>query len=230
VPALTLAACGGQDDFERPTDARPTAATAAATPTSTPEPVATSTPDRRTAKTHRTSSPQRTARSYVACDANIEVKAATTTCPFAQNTFYEYWYAWNYSEMDSFAAYSAAAGKWLDMTCLGASRVTCEARDGSVVRFPMSAVRAYTVDAAERYAAKMTVSAAPGDADAAPAPEPDSEPEDTEPEGDGGGSEDPYTTTPYDRDCADFPETDFSTPPGDPDGLDADGDGIACES
>jgi hypothetical protein len=34
-----------------------------------------------------------------------------------------------------------------------------------------------------------------------------------------------------DLDCADYyPETDFPTPAGDPDGLDADGDGIACES
>lgn len=33
-----------------------------------------------------------------------------------------------------------------------------------------------------------------------------------------------------DLDCADFAETDFPTPPGDPDGLDGDGDGIACES
>jgi len=35
---------------------------------------------------------------------------------------------------------------------------------------------------------------------------------------------------PHDRDCADFAESDFPTPPGDPDRLDADGDGIACES
>jgi hypothetical protein len=33
-----------------------------------------------------------------------------------------------------------------------------------------------------------------------------------------------------DLNCADFAETDFPTPPGDPDGLDGDGDGIACES
>jgi hypothetical protein len=33
-----------------------------------------------------------------------------------------------------------------------------------------------------------------------------------------------------DLDCSDFSETDFPTPPGDPDGLDGDGDGIACES
>lgn len=30
--------------------------------------------------------------------------------------------------------------------------------------------------------------------------------------------------------CSDTSETDFATPPGDPNGLDRDGDGIACES
>jgi hypothetical protein len=38
------------------------------------------------------------------------------------------------------------------------------------------------------------------------------------------------TSSGGDLDCADFAETDFPTPPGDPDGLDGDGDGIACES
>jgi hypothetical protein len=33
-----------------------------------------------------------------------------------------------------------------------------------------------------------------------------------------------------DLDCSDYAETDFATPPGDPNGLDGDGDGIACES
>jgi hypothetical protein len=34
-----------------------------------------------------------------------------------------------------------------------------------------------------------------------------------------------------DLDCSDYyPQTDFPTPAGDPNGLDADGDGIACES
>src|SRR4051794_17383978 len=28
---------------------------------------------------------------YAQCDANIKAKAATTTCGFAQNAFYEYW-------------------------------------------------------------------------------------------------------------------------------------------
>jgi hypothetical protein len=30
--------------------------------------------------------------------------------------------------------------------------------------------------------------------------------------------------------CSDTSATDFPTPPGDPNGLDADGDGISCES
>jgi hypothetical protein len=34
----------------------------------------------------------------------------------------------------------------------------------------------------------------------------------------------------YDLDCSDFPDSNFPTPPGDPNGLDSDGDGIACES
>lgn len=33
-----------------------------------------------------------------------------------------------------------------------------------------------------------------------------------------------------DLDCSDYPTTDFATPHGDPNGLDGDGDGIACES
>ena len=33
-----------------------------------------------------------------------------------------------------------------------------------------------------------------------------------------------------DIDCGEIPARDFPTPPGDPDNLDADGDGIACES
>ena len=41
---------------------------------------------------------------YVQCDANIRVRAATTTCSFAQNVFYGYWVAG-----DSFSAYSPAS-------------------------------------------------------------------------------------------------------------------------
>jgi hypothetical protein len=46
---------------------------------------------------------------------------------------------------------------------------------------------------------------------------------------DGGGS-DPAPDYSDVVNCSDTTATDFPTPPGDPNGLDADGDGIACES
>ena len=64
-------------------------------PTSTPEPV---THHRRHVK-------------LTACDANIRVKASTTTCPFAQNVFYEYWAGGSPS---SITAYSPTSGEGID--------------------------------------------------------------------------------------------------------------------
>lgn len=218
--SLLLAACGGTRDGEH-LQARPAsqvATTSTASPAQTPEATAAATA-RKATKHRRT--PRRSTPVYVACDSNIEVKASTTTCAFAQNAFYEYWYSWNFNEMSSFAAYSAAAGEWFDLSCDGESRIVCRAHDGSVVRFPMSAVLAYDEDAANRYAAKATVSAIPDEAFGGQV---------AEPEYDDSGEEPHQDTPSYDRDCADFAETDFPTPPGDPDGLDADGDGIACDS
>jgi len=49
-----------------------------------------------------------------------------------------------------------------------------------------------------------------------------------------GGQEDsaPASTSDYSDvvDCTDTTATDFPTPPGDRNGLDADGDGVSCES
>jgi hypothetical protein len=146
---------------------------------------------------------------FVACDPNIRARTGTTTCPFAENVFYEYWYSSKYDELSAFAAYSPAAGRWFDITCHGSGTVSCRAGDGAEVRFPMSAVTAYTLGNARAYAAHHTVSTGPVD---------EAEPDYGDPSSDG------------DLDCSDIPETDFPTPPGDPDGLDADGDGIACES
>jgi hypothetical protein len=157
---------------------------------------------------------------FVACDPNVRAKASTTTCAFAQDVFYEYWYSWNYAELAAFAVYSPAADEWFDMTCTGAGTIRCRARDGGEVRFPMSAVVAYTERNAEDYTADHTVSATPDDYYASDEPE-YAEPDYSAPEPSYGGG---------DRDCSDFSETDFPTPGGDPDGLDADGDGIACES
>ena len=47
----------------------------------------------------------------------------------------------------------------------------------------------------------------------------------------GSGASPTETDRPGDQDCADYwPRTDFPTPRGDPDDIDADDDGIACES
>jgi hypothetical protein len=209
----------------------PAAANTGSVPTATPTPTpTTSAAPRKTAtaratrvrpKATKTPTPNRKQQypSFVACDANIRARAATTTCGFAQNVFYEYWYSWNYLELSTFAAYSSAAGEWFDMTCRGSTTIRCSASDGSEVRFPESAVLAYTERHAEKFATAHTVSTAPDDYGGAVAA--DSEPEYDAPTPDYGGG---------DLDCSDFADTDFPTPPGDPDGLDGDGDGVACES
>jgi hypothetical protein len=203
------------------------AAKTGSTPKATPTPTAT--PARRKAakarkttpnpKPTRTPAPKPKPPAFIACDPNIRAKAGTTTCPFAQNVFYEYWYSWNYLELSRFAAYSSAADDWFDMTCTDGSTISCTANDGSEVRFPTSAVLAYTERNADSYAADHTVSATPDDYYANDIP--DSEPDYDASAPDYGGG---------DLDCSEISDTDFPTPPGDPDELDADGDGIACES
>jgi hypothetical protein len=227
VAATLLAACGNRDDDKASYADGPTRTEQAAvseTPTADGEPR--STPD---GKPRPKRKPARTSDTFMACDANITVRTTTTTCELAQSTFYEYWYAWNYLELSQFSAYSPATDAWLEMTCRGERRVRCTADDGSDVRFPMSAVTDYTEDNARTYATQNIVSAEPGDTpDYASSTEADTYGDLDETETYGG--EDYDDPVPYDRDCADFAETDFPTPPGDPDGLDADGDGIACES
>jgi hypothetical protein len=230
--ALTLAACGAGDGGQ----ARTVTVARETTPAQTPPEQHKKPAEKRQARAaHKAPSPA--APTYTACDANITVKSATTTCPFAENVFYEYWYSWNYHEMEAFAAYSPAVSRWFDMACRGASQIVCVTGNDGHVRFPMQAVEAYTEKAATAYAADHTVSVTPEDNyDSSP-----SEPDASGGSGgsgesggsdgsEGGDASDPYSSVPYDRDCSDFSQTDFPTPPGDPDGLDADGDGIACES
>jgi len=91
-----------------------------------------------------------------ACDANIRVKAATTSCAFAENVFLAYWMDYDnpgvFSDSDGLPAYSPAAGKILAAHCDG-EPVVCNAGDGGYVTFPMSAVEAYNADDAGHYAA-----------------------------------------------------------------------------
>jgi hypothetical protein len=90
-----------------------------------------------------------TTPTFVACDPNISVKAATTTCPFAQNVFYGYWQA----SADDFSAYSAASKRSYDVSCSGATSIVCTAGDGAEVRFSARAVALYDQAQADAYAA-----------------------------------------------------------------------------
>jgi hypothetical protein len=83
------------------------------------------------------------------CGGGVEARAGTTSCEFAQNVFYEFYKA---SPQRDFPVYSPVTGKKYQMHCTGESLVTCTGGTGAVVRFPMSAVRAYTESDASAYA------------------------------------------------------------------------------
>jgi hypothetical protein len=91
---------------------------------------------------------------FVACDPNISVRAATTTCPFAQNVFYEYWVS---GQPDAIRAYSPAAKTTYAVTCAAGQEVRCSAGDGAQIRFPQAAINAYTEGQATTYAAKADI-------------------------------------------------------------------------
>ena len=58
-----------------------------------------------------------------ACDANIRVKAATTSCPFAQNVFLAYWMDYDspgvFADSSGLPAYSGAADEMFTVDCGG---------------------------------------------------------------------------------------------------------------
>ena len=109
-----------------------------------------------------------------ACDANIRVRAATTSCPFAQNVFLSYWMDHDspgaFAHTNGLRAYSAAADEMFAVECSG-DPVVCQAGDGAYVTFPTSAVEAYTMPNAKRYAASHdTGGVDPGDIQASAPP------------------------------------------------------------
>jgi hypothetical protein len=179
-------------------------------------------------------------QSLTACDANIRIKSAQTTCGFAQNVFYGYWM--NDAEPGTFAdspgipAYSKAAGKTFYVDCSGATKIVCSADDGGYVTFSSAAVSAYTVENAERYAATHDLGDVPGPDD--PADETDRP--STDP-GDSSDCDPNYEgacldPNAYDYDCeggsGDGPE--YTGPVevvgDDPYDLDRDGDGVGCDT
>jgi Protein of unknown function (DUF2510)/Domain of unknown function (DUF4352) len=92
---------------------------------------------------------------YTSCDANISAKAGTTTCPFAQNAFYEYWSSNRSTEL---SVYSPATGSTYATHCTGnGDEVVCRTDSDGEVRFSQAAVDAYSQDQADRYAATHQV-------------------------------------------------------------------------
>jgi hypothetical protein len=177
------------------------------------------------------------ARGRVACDANITLKAATTSCPFGQNVFYGFWKAQDDGD-DAFRAYSPVSKRSYEMTCTSGVTVVCRAGDGGEVRFSRASVDAYDTAQAARYAATHDTGpaddagpaaggrgAGSGQADAAAGSDCDSSYE--------GACLEPDA---LDYDCAggsgDGPEyTDTVRVVGDDHyDLDRDGDGVACDS
>jgi len=94
-----------------------------------------------------------TASAFIACDANIRVRRETTTCPFANNVFYEFYEATLGIDASArIEAWSAASKRFYSVRCSGYPSVVCTAGDGGEVRFPSDAVAAYDDDQAKAYA------------------------------------------------------------------------------
>jgi hypothetical protein len=107
-----------------------------------------SSPPARVAANPPTGQPK-TKSGFSDCGGGVEALSGTTSCAFAQNVFYYFYEA---SPEREFPVYSPATGGTYFMSCAGESVVTCTGGNGAEVRFPMSAVRAYTEADARAYA------------------------------------------------------------------------------
>jgi hypothetical protein len=89
------------------------------------------------------------------CDANIRAEAGTTTCPFAENVFYEYFTS---GQQSTIGAYSPTTHRRYTLDCsTSQGDVVCEAGDGASVSFSQASVDAYTESQARAYAASHDV-------------------------------------------------------------------------
>jgi hypothetical protein len=94
--------------------------------------------------------PAKPKSAFVYCDTNIQVREDTTTCPFAQNTFWSYWTS---AEAASLQVWSPAAEDTFTTSCESvAAQVTCTTHDGGAVKFPQAAVDRYSQSQADAYA------------------------------------------------------------------------------
>ena len=154
--AASTAGCAENGDATRQSRARIEIARAQAPPA----PPVSSTP--RATRRGRAPAPERR-KTLTACDANIRVKASTTTCPFANNVFLSYWISRMspgvFVSAATITAYSPAADAMIDVSCRGSARVVCVADDGSHIVFPDAAVAVYTEENARQYISEHDVGA-----------------------------------------------------------------------
>jgi hypothetical protein len=222
LSAVSVSACGDAQQTKTVTVAAP-AQEAATTSDASPKQVADSGGGRTT--------PSRPKTVLTACDANVRAKAATTTCGFAENVFYEYWRWLEYGEVTDIKAFSSALRAFLPVSCHQNEAVVCRTSGGALVRFPPSAIKAYTLDNAAQYARNHRVTKGPNRANEAPVP-PSQDDSDCDPS--------------YEGACLDPNSSDYDCEGGSGNGpdytgtvtvvgddhfdLDRDGDGVGCQS
>jgi hypothetical protein len=156
---LTLLGCAGNG----PSPADRTAAISTATPASQAAVRATPIPRIHHHRRVATNAPVPSA--VQACDPNITVRAASTTCPFAENVFYAFYTAGgSFKAQNAVHAYSAATAQDYAVACAtdDAENVTCVAGDGGEVHFNLAAIRAYDDRQAAGYAASHDLGPDPG--------------------------------------------------------------------
>jgi len=219
---VSMSACGEAKQTKTVTVNAPARETAA-TPDPSPKPDADSDGGRTT--------PRRPKTVLTACDANVRAKAETTTCGFAENVFYEYWRWREYREVTDIEAFSSALTAFLPVDCNQGDPVVCRTSAGALVRFPLRAIKAYTVDNAAQYAENHRVTKGPNPANEAPVP-PSEDDSDCDPSY-GGACLDPNSSD-YDCEGGSGNGPDYTgtvTVVGDDHfDLDRDGDGVGCQS
>lgn len=148
--ALVIAGCGGAAGRSGSTDG------AVKTVTVTKAPTTPSSPPRRSPSrpTTPTTPAPASPTGFVACDANISAKAPATSCPFAENVFYEYWKS---GQASSITAYSPTVGSTLDLQCSSGLQVVCTTSSGAAAAFSKNSVAAYSQTQGDQYAATHDV-------------------------------------------------------------------------
>jgi hypothetical protein len=199
-------------------------------------------PKTSTVVVHEQSTKQAHPRKWKNCDANVRAKIGTTSCAFAENVFYSYWKARQAGD-DSFKVYSPVTRRAYTMTCTAGVKVACRAGDGGAVRFPQTAVDAYSADQGVAYCSSHQLGASGGGCSGPATDSTQAVPALPATDQPGGGSDcDPS----YEGACLDPDASDYDCEGGSGDGpqytggvtvvgddhfgLDRDGDGIACES